>query len=211
MSTSSTNAVLCWPSRLLAEEDLRRHLTSQREIVLGTKTIVTPLALDFLKGKRVAIRRDDKAGDKGVSMGTWGIAVEAPSPVVAAAIQALLQDGRMLTVMEYVRGDVVDWIRSIAHQVVQRQAPGAVVVSEQPSLAACIANKVPGMRAASVSQTSEIGALKAVLSPNLFALTAAGRTFFELRQMLKLATASPPACPESTAKVLKELDGHAHR
>src|SRR5436190_15539439 len=123
MSTPSTNAILCWPGRLLAEEDLRRHWTSQREIVLGTKTIVTPLALDFLKGKCVAIRRDDKASDNDVSMRTWGIAVEAPSPVVAAAIKALLQDGRMLTVMDYVRGDVVDWIRSIANQVVRRQAP----------------------------------------------------------------------------------------
>src|SRR4029450_6047390 len=76
MRTPSTNAVLCWPGRLLAEDNLRRHWTSQREIVLGPKTIVTPLALDFLKGKRVAIRRDDKASDNGVSTGTWGIAVE---------------------------------------------------------------------------------------------------------------------------------------
>jgi hypothetical protein len=196
---------------LLAEDDLRRHWTSQREIVLGTKTIVTPLALDFLKGKRVAIRRDDKACDNGVSPSHWGIAVESPSSIVSAAMKALFQDGRTLIALENARGDGIGWIRSIASQVVRGQPPGALIVSEQPSLAACIANKIPGIRAASVSQAAEIGSLNAVLSPNLFALTATGRTFFELRQLLKLATSSPPACPEAMTTTLRELDGHAHR
>jgi hypothetical protein len=38
------------------------------------------------------------------------------------------------------------------------------------------------------------------LGANLFAIEMPGRTFFEFRQMLK-----------SIAKVLQELDGHAHR
>lgn len=210
MSTPGANAVLCWSGRVLAEDDLRRHWTSQSEIVLGTKTIVTPLALDFLKGKRVAIRRDDKSSDNGMSLGNWGIAVERPSPTVTAAIKALLREGRTLTDLE-TRGDVIGWIRSLATQVLRGPMPGAVIVSDQASLAACIANKIPGMRAASVSQAAEIGSLKAILSPNLFALTAAGRTFFELRQLLRLATASPPSCPEKMAMILQELDGHAHR
>ena len=187
----SVQPVLWWPGRLLAEDDLRRHWTSQAEIVLGTKTIVTPLAWDFLRGKRIAIRREDKKSDTGVSA-TWGYAEQTPSSLVAAAIKAL--DGRALIAMENARGDIVSWVRTIAQKVATGSPAGALVFSHEPGLTACVANKIRGVRAAAVSQPGEVKALQKILGPNLFAV-AEGRTFFELRQIVKLATESAPVNP----------------
>jgi hypothetical protein len=209
MSANGTASVLWWPGRLLAEDDLRRHWTSQREIFLAPKTIVTPLALDFLKVRHVAIRREEKASDSPLSQRTvWGIAVVRPSPSVTAAVKAVLRDG--LQWLEDTAGDTMSWVRSIADRVRRGDPPGAVIVCEQADLAACLANKVPGVRAAAVSRIADVTEAKKTFGPSLFVVAAAGLTYFELRQLLKLATDSPPECPERTAKVLAELD-HAHR
>ena len=211
MNAASATTVLWWPGRLLAEDDLRRHWTSQREIVLSPKTIVTPLALDFLKGKRIAIRREEKVSDAGAPMGVvWGIVEETSSPLVDAAMNALNQEGRSLSILSG-SGEWIARLRGIATKLANGNPPGVVVVSEQPGLAACIANKTSGVRAASVSQAAEVVALREMLGPNMFVLTTTGRTFFELRQLLKTATASPPICPVPMSKTLREVDGHAHR
>ncbi len=210
MNASGVTSALIWPGRLLAEDDLRRHWTSQGEIVLSAKTIVTPLALDFLKGKRVAIRREGKV-DEGGTASVWGIVEETPSPLIAAAVKALMQEGRMLSVLTFGPGDLVVRVRAIATRVLQGDPPGVVVLSEQPGLAACVGNKISGVRAVSMTEAKEVANVKALLSPNMFVVATTDRTFFEFRQLLKALTALPPNCPEPMAKTLRELDGHAHR
>jgi hypothetical protein len=38
-----------------------------------------------------------------------------------------------------------------------------------------------------------------------------GRTFFEVRQMLRMLLEGSRVCPDGVACTLTELDGHAHR
>src|SRR2546421_371670 len=92
-------AVLCWPRRVLSADDLRRHLTSQRELQLLPRTIVTPLAADELKarGIRVTWQAPKPAAEKA---GGWGYAQERPDAAVAAAVQALKRDGTRLVALD---------------------------------------------------------------------------------------------------------------
>ena len=46
---------------------------------------------------------------------------------------------------------------------------------------------------------------------NLLVVEMPGRTFFEIRQILRTLYAAVAACPEGVACTLRELDGHAHR
>lgn len=181
-------SVLWWPGKLLAEDDLRRHWTSQGEIVLGPRTIVTPLAWDFLRGKRIAVRREDRASDTGVSL--WGVGIATPTPIVVAAVKSV--EGLTPLRMD---GDVVAAARSIAGRVANGNPPGAIVIGDDAGLVACVANKTVGVRAASVSGAKEIAALQKTLGPNVLAVAVSGRTFHELRQMLKTASAIRPECP----------------
>jgi hypothetical protein len=194
-------AILCWPGRLLSADDLRRHLTSQREIVLAPRTVVTPLALDELRGKGVRIRREEQASCR-ASAGTWGYAEEAPDALVAAALGALAREGKTLLALS--GKSPVEWARAAV------QTPGVVAVCGDPGLACCVANRLKGVRAVAVESAKQASRARQTLGANFLAVEMPGRTVFELRQILKAALA-PAACPADIAKTLQELDGHAHR
>ena len=92
------------------------------------------------------------------------------------------------------------------------ECPGAVLFCCDPALVCCVANKHSGLRAAPVLTAAHATRARATLGANLFAVEMPGRTFFEVRQILRtLCAAAGPNCPPGVACTLQELDGHAHR
>ena len=77
-------------------------------------------------------------------------------------------------------------------------------------LVCCVANKVPGLRAAAVTTVAQAARATHSLGANLLAVEMPGRTYFEVRQILR-AVCGAGACPDTVAGTLRELDGHAHR
>jgi hypothetical protein len=199
--------VLCWPRRVLSADDLRRHLTSQRELQLLPRTIVTPLAADELRfrGIRVTFQTQAAAAKKDADAACWGYAQERPDNIVASAVQALEHDG-----MKLVTIDSAD-ARKLGETIARGQCPGVVVFCSDPPLVCCIANKLSGIRAAAIATPQAAMRARQALGANLLAVEMPGRTFFELRQILRIACNGPACCPDDVAKTLKELDGHAHR
>ena len=98
----------------------------------------------------------------------------------------------------------------MAECVARGDCCGGVVFCQDTSLICCVANKLPGLRAAPVSTIAQAARATLTLGANLLAVEAPGRTYFELRQMVRLLCASG-ACPDGPAATLRELDGHAHR
>lgn len=221
-SDRTERQTLCWPGRLLSEDDLRRHLTSQTEILLALRTVVTPLALDHLRDKRVRIRRQE-ASANGSSNGragsvsdrsSWGYAQETNDALVRTVIAALQREG--ISLIELPGATPLEWARRVAGSQTSEGLKtsevyaGAVIFSGNAGLASCIANKVPGVRAVAVTTPAQVKHAKGALAPNLVAVEMPGRTLHELRQIVRLAVGQGP-CPASVAKVLQELDGYAHR
>jgi hypothetical protein len=204
-------AVLCWPRRLLSAEDLRRHLTSQRELQLLPRTIVTPLAADELKarGVRVTWQAPKPAAETKPATGSWGYAQERPDALVDSAVKALERDGIPLTALQLRAASPATWSHELAEAVASSR--GAVAFCTDPALVCCIANKVSGVRAVAVANVAQATKGRAGLGANLLAVALPGPTFFELRQILRAICTKDAACPEDVANVLKELDGHAHR
>jgi hypothetical protein len=216
MSGAAKNGttVLCWPGRLLSEEDLRRHWASQVELVLGPRTIVTPLAWDWLKARKVHVRRDEPSSQKAAapsSDAAWGYASASTAKEVAAAARALALDGRKLRRIELASGPLPGQVRGLAKTVVAGDPQGICLFCEEPGIVACLANKTSGVRAANPASFAHLASLQKLLGPNFYAIGVPGRTYFELRQLLRRATDVAPACPESLRPALTELDGHAHR
>jgi ribose 5-phosphate isomerase RpiB len=207
----SSTSVLCWPKRLLSADDLRRHLTSQRELVLLPGAIVTPLAADELKAREVRIRWQAPAAKEATAkQGTWSYAQEQPDALIASAVQALRHDGIILAALD-VPGMSTSWARSVAESIGGATSLGCVVFCAEPALVSCVANKIAGVRAALVFNVPQVLRAQKHLAPNLFAVEMPGRTFFELRHMLKTIVSGSASCPDEIANTLKELDGHAHR
>lgn len=203
----SSTSVLCWPKRLLSADDLRRHLTSQRELLLLPRTVITPLAADELRVKGVRILWEaPKAKDEMTpKRATWLYAQEKSDALIAAAIQALARDGIHMTAIENATA------RAVAAAIRAADHAGGILFSGDAATACCIANKIAGIRAAAIRNNVQALQAQKNLGANLFAIEFPGPTFFELRQMLRTIVAHVPKCADPVANLLKELDGHAHR
>jgi ribose 5-phosphate isomerase RpiB len=207
--------VLHWPGKLLSADDLRRHLTSQSAVIVQRHTIVTPLVIDELRAKKVRlVRADDvRAGSvsDGPQPGAFGVAQEKATGVVDSVIQSLRRDGVTLTSMQECRESPASWAKSLAGTVAQGECGRLTVFCSDPGLVCCVANKLPGIRAVTVSSALQTVRASSGLAANVFAVEMPGRTFFEARQILLNVSKAATTCPTEVAHILRELDGHAHR
>ena len=208
--SSSDGQVLRWNGRVVTAADLRQSLNGHRELVVPRQAIITPLAADELRARGVRVTFSSAEVTAAVTS-AWGIAQDRLYSEVTGALQGLRREGATLQEMPPCKGPCCGWGRALAECVARGDCTGAVVFCKEPGLVCCVANKIAGLRAAVVTTVSQARHALVSLGPNLVAVEMPGRTFFEIRQMLRcLCAASPGAC-ETLACTLRELDGHAHR
>ena len=200
--------VLHWPGRVLSADDLRRSLNGHRELVLTPNAIVTPLAAEQLRHGGVSITRQLHE-QKTPTAATWGIAQDRPYPLVKSAMQALVREQTPVRELAACVGPECDWAKTLAECVARGDCCGGVVFCQDVSLICCVANKLPGLRAAAVVTVAQAARASLTLGVNLLAVEMPGRTYFEVRQILR--NLCRPACPDGVACTLRGLDGHAHR
>jgi ribose 5-phosphate isomerase RpiB len=213
---STDGAVLRWPGRVVTAERLRQALDGHREIALPAKAVLTPLADEYLRSNGVHVRRQpagESADRPPAQTVQWGYAQQRRQPLVASAVQALRREGVDLEELTAAGdGPPCRWAQALAECVAGGRCSGGVVFCADPGLFCCVANKVAGLRAAAVLTVSQAARATLSLGANLLAVEMPGRTFFEVRQILRtLCGGQAPACPPGVACTLAELDGHAHR
>lgn len=141
----------------------------------------------------------------------WGYAVEGrPSAMLQVALSGVQRNGRSPQSLPECNGETGDWIRSVAECLRSGRCRTAVLFCRDACLTCCIANKVPGVRAAAVWTVVQAERALAQMGANLLVVEMADRTYFECKEMLRLCC-NGADCPPSVACILQELDGHAHR
>ena len=142
----------------------------------------------------------------------WGYAVEGtPAPMLLVALAALRREQTTPVALPGCDGRPCDWVRRLTDCLARGECRGAVLFCDDAGLACCVANKVPGVRAAAVASVAQAERAVAGLGANVVAVEQAGRTFFEFKQILRLCCGNGVCCPPELARVFQELDGHAHR
>ena len=212
-NAATRRAVLCWPGRLLSADDLRRHLTSQRELVLLPRTIVTPLAADELRAKRRAHHagnRRRRTSDRGQRAGMWATRRRPPTRWSTSARRRHWNAmGVTLAATLATNGDPA---RAIAASGRRRDCRGGVVFCDDPGLVCCVANKVAGLRAVAVSNVAADRRVQSNLGAEPARRRDAGPDVFRgSADAADDRRAATRRCPDGLANVLQELDGHAHR
>lgn len=145
-----------------------------------------------------------------VASALWAYGQDRPYDYVAAAVMSLRREG--LAVRELpLEGGPHTWAREVAEAVAHGHLSAAVVFCSVPCVAACVANKVPGVRAVSVSTVGQACLATLELAANLLVVEMPGRTYFEVKQLLRTIHNPGAACPDHVARTLQELDGCAHR
>jgi ribose 5-phosphate isomerase RpiB len=132
---------------------------------------------------------------------------------VQSAVQSLARDG--LTLKELRPRETASpcrWAWAVAECMARGECQGGVVFCEDAGLLCCVANKVAGLRAMPAASAAQAARATLSLGANLVAVEMPGRTFFEIRQIVRtLCQAGAVVCPPGVACTLQELDGHAHR
>lgn len=144
---------------------------------------------------------------------TGGYGIEGrPAPMLHAALQSLQRLGLPMQRLPPCNGQTCVWVRQAAECLKNGTCQFAVLFCHDVNLACCVANKVPGIRAAAVWTLSQANQALKQFGANLLIVEASGRTYFEYRELLRLCCERTPAvCPGDLACLLEELDGHAHR
>jgi hypothetical protein len=201
-----------WPGRVLSLADLQHSLNGHRELVLAPGTVITPLAAEELRTNGITITRSSPEKPTAPRQ-TWGYAEERPHPLVRSAVQALVREGVALKELSPPgEAEPCRWARAVAECVGRGECHGGVVFCQDVGLVCCVANKVAGLRAIAVVTVQQAARATLSLGANFVAVELPGRTFFEVRQILRsLCVGGEPACPSGVACTLRELDGHAHR
>jgi ribose 5-phosphate isomerase RpiB len=209
---SEGGEILRWAGHVVSAEELRRNLNGHRELLVSARAVITPLAAEHLRAGGIRITRESPEA-RPTAAAQWGTTQERPYPCVTSAIQAVEREGIAFASLP-ARASTAPcmWARAVAECVRKGECQGAVLFCDDAGLVCCIANKVPGLRAVAVAGMVEANRATAALGANLIAVAPAGRTFFELRQILRtVCRAGVQACPVEVSRTLQELDGHAHR
>lgn len=152
---------------------------------------------------------ESKAGEKPAP---WGYGQERSYPMVEPAVRMLNREGySLLPVIKESSQALCQWARQVAERLSRGEFRGVVLYCSDPGLVACVANKVPGLRAAAVSTVDQAARATFTLAANVLVVEMPGRTFFEIRQMLRLLLTSGTRCAGELAKTLEEMEGHANR
>jgi ribose 5-phosphate isomerase RpiB len=142
----------------------------------------------------------------------WGYGQDRPYYLLGAALRAVRREGIAVTDLPAANGSAAGWAKAVARCVADGTCRGGVVFCDDPGLICCVANKVTGLRAVPVVTVAQAARATLTLGANLLAVEMPGRTYFEMRQIIRiLCCGDGPSCPEVVAGLLREMDGHAHR
>ena len=151
-------------------------LAARGEVRILPGTVVTPLARDLLRRRGVAVRV--VSGREAIlartrEQGEWGFAIDSPrQPGLAEALRR-----------HWLEADWCAIERDPAGWVVAAEGRGALVVADEGAVATWRANRVEGIRAATVGDIDATDRSVRHLGANFLVVEPAGRSIHLIRQV----------------------------
>lgn len=207
-ANDSTNSTKTIAGRVITADTLAEQANGQTRIQIQPKALLTPSANDWIRQNKVELVRGDSnstAPTQTVQTQTKSTATSVPSPTVSSPtasssqILVIVQDGS--SVVDAVIDDLNRTTTIARSNVTSAEAAAAlvideiardstkriVVITEKTHWVACLANRNEQTRAATVGTVMEVNGVRSVMDGNVFAMNANGRSFFELRNLIKAA------------------------
>jgi hypothetical protein len=170
---------------VITAEVLAENGSGRASITVGPRAIVTPSAHDWLRHHKVKLIR-------GVASATASPAKTSDRLVIVHSadqtVDRVLEDTARQTNGGWKRKSVgtADEAASKAIGEFRRDSSRVIVVlTSEPEVAACLANRNEKVRAAVVADAAAAARVKSGLNGNVFVIDPAGRSFFELRNIIR--------------------------
>ncbi len=179
---------------IITAELLNQSLKAGEMLRIGRGSILTPSARDWLNSKRTVWSRQDKMGPvSSIPRPKWRMILQTMTPTVQALHESLrrLAEGWTIEIV----GQPIEAARLAMSLVNTAECDGVVIFTEQAELVACQANRSERVRAAVMQNSKQWEQVLRSLGANVVCISPIGRSFIELRNLLKECAGNPPQPP----------------
>ena len=184
------SALLAITDRVVTAELLGQRLAGKTfsAVAICPKAIITPSAFDFLRTKKVFWHRNTaEASPKADKpMTRWKAFVVTATANVLQAVEHTERDTFGKQWSHELLGGADEAVSAATSAINRGEVSGIAVFADHAELIACRANRSERINAAVVSDVQLITALKQYMNLNLMVVRPSGRSFFELRNLLKV-------------------------
>ena len=187
--------------RVITEELLEQQLNGAKRIEVGMKSVLTPSARDFLSKQKIEWQRQPDA--KSTTQTDWKAIVVQSTSAVTAALNDLEQSMGTCWKQE-ITGTTCEAVSAAVSAICRAEAAGVVIFTGKPESVACRANRNVKVRAAALGDVRRTESIKTEMGVNLFCINPDGKTYIELRNLLRAVTSGgAPRVPENWNELLK--------
>lgn len=174
---------------VITADVLAENVAGGINVVVGERAIVTPSARDWLRHNKVELIHDTRAASAKASA---SVEVNSDRLVITHAasqtIDRVLEDAGRPSNGGWNRKSVesADEAAKKAIGELRRESSRVIVVlTTEPEVVACLANRNEKVKAAVVADAAAVVRVKSGLDGNVFVIDPTGRSFFELRNILR--------------------------
>ncbi len=193
-SSERSNDALVLTDRLVTLEQLGRRTPTMRRLVVPEDAVVTPAVRDELRRRGMTLEYGSAAAP--ASAGTCKLAVwNVSKRYDPAPLTTMLRREGMPVELE-TSTCLIATTDALAAEVRRGRAVG-LILTRQPAVALCLANRHVGVRAVIGLDAPQVAADLAAMGGNVLAVDWSNRTLFQIKQMTsELCRGAPRDCPE---------------
>jgi hypothetical protein len=166
--------------KVISLRDLEDRLDGIGRVVIGRGAVITPAARDVLRQRQIAIASAVASAQP--ASGRLVIARAETNFETAGLMAALMRDG--INVAQTRNMNLVEAVDELCRHVASRSAWGLLATS-QTAAALCLANRQRAARAALATSVRAVADAVASVAPNLLVVDPAGKSMFEIGQLVR--------------------------
>ena len=191
---ASETSELLLDAPVITADVLQERVTNGQSVRIGMKSILTPSAREWLKAHNVRWQRGSRIGATTTVNSRRQLLASTVTPAVRTLLDAMIRD--LPGWKHDLSGNAAEVADAAAHAINAAATDLIVVISEAADVVACRANRHPQVRSAVVASVGHLRLLVEHLGPNVLAINPGGRSFFDLRNLLRSCAALPaPRAP----------------
>jgi len=180
--------------KVITAELLEKRWSGAPRLRIGSASVVTPSARDFLRQHNLECVRAS-AGDRATSeLVKWKALVVSSTKTLEEALADAARRADAHWTRALADGDD-DAVERGVSALCRGEAGGVMIFTTRGASVACRANRNPRVRAAAIAQAGCIRAAREDLGANLYAVNPAGRSLVQLRNILREAANGPAPLP----------------
>jgi hypothetical protein len=178
--------------RVVSLATIGDRLPGKKRLVVSAGAVVTPSVRDELRKRGVQLERAGDAVSPAAPTTCFLVLVSSSTP----AAQRLASQASQLGCESVECSDLQAAAAQFSEQLGQTDAKG-IWLSEEPLLAACLANRDRQVRASVANDLTQVQAARSAIGTNLVVVDPRRVTEFQWKQIVaELGRSSPNECPE---------------